>query len=71
MNEWVLIIAMLSPAGEFLEKRTVELKSRQECEAVRVQLHQMETPMGIKYRGVCVTKDHWTGRKMMKDMPLD
>jgi hypothetical protein len=71
MNAWVLIIAMSSPGGDFIDKRTVEFKTRQDCEAVRVQLSNLDTPMGIKHKGLCVTMDHWTGKKQMPGVAYD
>ena len=68
---WVLIVAMLTPAGDFMDKRTVEFKTQQECEAVRAQLHVLDTPYRVQHKGICVTMDHWTGKKKMKDVPLD
>ena len=71
MNEWILIIAMFSPSGDFIDKRTVEFQSRKDCEAVKTQLPVMNSPMGIKHKGLCVTRDHWTGKKQMAGVAYD
>jgi hypothetical protein len=71
MNEWVLIIAMLSPGGDFMDKKTVEFKTRRDCEAVRAQLHLLDSPYHVQHKGVCVTMAHWTGKKKDKGVALD
>jgi hypothetical protein len=68
---WILIIAMYSPAGDFMAKNTVEFYSQQDCEAVKVRLPLLDTPMGVKHKGVCVTRDHWTGKKQMTGVAYD
>lgn len=71
MNSWILIIALFSPGGDFMDKRTVAFNSRQECEAVRKQLHNLDHPMQVKHKGLCVTRDHWEGKKQMSGVAYD
>jgi hypothetical protein len=71
MNSWILIIAMFSPGGDFINKTPVEFQSQKACEAVRVQLSVLDSPMGVQHKGVCVTQDHWTGKKPMPGVALD
>lgn len=71
MNQWVLIIAMFSPGGDFLDKRHVVLNDKQACQRAKVAVETTESPMGIKVKGLCVTMDHWTGKKVMPGVPLD
>jgi hypothetical protein len=71
MNSWILIIAMFSPGGDFINKTPVEFQSQKECEAVRIQLSVLDSPMGVKHKGVCVTRDHWTGKKKMPNVAYD
>ena len=71
MNAWVLVIAMSAPSGDFIDKRTVEFKTRKDCEAVRAQLPVLNSPYGVKHEGVCVTMDHWTGKKKDKGVAFD
>jgi hypothetical protein len=71
MNEWVLIIALFSPAGDFMDKNIVEFKTQKDCEAVRVQLPRLNSPLGVKHQGVCVTKAHWSGKKKMPEVAYD
>ena len=71
MNEWILIIALFSPAGDFMNKNIVEFKTRQDCEAVRVQLPRLDSPFGVKHQGVCVTRQHWLGKQKMPGVAYD
>lgn len=71
MNEWVLIIAMMTPGGDFMDKRIIEFKTRKECEAVRAQLPVLDTPYQVQHRGLCVTMAHWTGKKKDKGVAFD
>jgi hypothetical protein len=68
---WVLIIAMFSPGGDFINKSTVKFQSKQECEAVKMQLPILDSPMGVKHKGLCVTRDHWEGKKQMTGVAYD
>jgi hypothetical protein len=71
MNEWILIIAMFSPSGDFIDKRTVEFRSRKDCEAVKIQLSKLDNPMRVTHKGLCVTRDHWEGKKQMPGVAYD
>jgi hypothetical protein len=68
---WILIIAMHSPAGDFIGKETVEFQSKKDCEAVKVQLPNLDSPMRVQHKGLCVTKDHWEGKKKMPSVAYD
>ena len=68
---WVLIIAMYSPAGDFMSKDIMEFKSQKECEAVKVQLPKLDHPMRVTHKGLCVTRDHWEGKKKMPTVAYD
>jgi len=57
MNSWILIIAMYSPGGDFLN--------------IKVQLSQLDSPMQVKHKGLCVTKAHWEGKKQMPGVAYD
>jgi hypothetical protein len=76
MESWVLIVAMLSPGGNFIDKQVVdyEFKTQKECQQVARNIPALDSDpsaLGVRHRGLCVTKDHWTGKRYMKDMPLD
>jgi hypothetical protein len=68
---WILIIAMYSPAGDFMDKNTAGFNSQKDCEAVRTQLTNLDHPMKVRHKGVCVTRDHWEGKKKMPNVNLD
>jgi len=68
---WILIIAMYSPAGDFMGKNTVGFNNQKDCEAVRMQLTNLDHPMKVHHKGVCVTRDHWEGKKKMPNVNLD
>ena len=71
MNTWILIIAMYSPGGDFINKTSIEFKTTKDCEAVKIQLAQLDSPMQIKHKGLCVTRDHWEGKKQMPGVAYD
>jgi hypothetical protein len=68
---WILIVAMYSPAGDFMGKNTVEFESKKTCESVRVQLSKLDNPMHVQHKGLCVTRDHWEGKKQMPGVAYD
>ena len=68
---WILIIAMYSPGGDFIAKETIGFESKQACEAVKSQLHNLDSPMKVTHKGLCVTKAHWEGRKQMPGVAYD
>ncbi len=68
---WILIIAMYSPGGDFIGKNTVGFSSQKDCEAVKVQLVKLDHPMKVSHKGLCVTRDHWEGKKKMPGVYLD
>ena len=60
INEWILIVAMLSPGGNFMDKVPVSMPTKTACEqAIKTLPKKGEHPMGVQYRGVCVTQAHW------------
>ena len=71
MYSWILIIFMQSPGGDFIDKKTIGFGSRKDCEAVKVQLPNLDTPMRVKHKGLCVTRDHWEGKKQMPGVAYD
>ena len=72
MKEWILIIELLSPGGDYMDKVPVVMPTKAACQTAAKQLPKQEDhPLGVKLRGVCVTKAHWQGKSVMKDIPLD
>jgi hypothetical protein len=62
---------MQSPGGDFIGKQTIGFASKKDCEAVRTQLPNLDQPMQVKYKGLCVTRDHWEGKKQMPGVAYD
>ena len=62
---------MYSPAGDFMNKDIIKFESKQACEAVKIQLPNLDHPMRVKHKGLCVTKDHWEGKKKMTGVDYD
>jgi hypothetical protein len=68
---WILIVAMYSPAGDFMSKDIIKFESQKACEAVKVQLSNLDQPMRVRHKGLCVTRDHWEGKKQMPGVAYD
>ena len=68
---WILVIFMQSPGGDFIDKQTIGFVSRKDCEAVKVQLPKLDHPMRVRHKGLCVTRDHWEGKKQMPGVAYD
>ena len=68
---WILIIAMFSPGGDFIGKQTIDFVSKKDCETVRIQLPNLDNPMRVRHKGLCVTRDHWEGKKQMPGVAYD
>ena len=69
---WILLISMLSPGGDYIDKIPVEMPTKAACQQAAKDLPQRgESPLGVQYKAICVTMDHWNGKKKMKDMSLD
>ena len=68
---WILIVAMHSPAGDFMNKDIIKFESQKACEAAKVQLSNLDTLMRVKHKGLCVTRDHWEGKKQMPGVAYD
>jgi hypothetical protein len=68
--EWVLLIMMSAPSGSFIDKRVEFVKTKAECHARMAKTPRI-TPMQIRQTPICVTMDHWTGKKPMSGVALD
>lgn len=75
MAEWVLIISLLSPGGDFVGKMPVYYPDLTSCQLALKRLTKPTSvgdPFGLKYKGVaCVTANHWEGKRPMKGIALD
>ena len=69
---WILLISLLSPGGDYIDKIPVEMPTKAACVQAAKELPKRgEGLMGVQYKAICVTMDHWNGKKKMKDVPLD
>lgn len=69
--DWVLIVSMLSPGGNFLSKYPMTDLTKAECDKQVIELRSIRGPLGQQFNGVCVTKSHWEGKKKMPGMAYD
>ncbi len=68
MKFW-LIIFFLTPEGEFIKKREIAYPDEATC-------YMMMEPVARKYKKstvqmICVSNDHYTGRKQDPGVPYD
>ena len=68
--EWVLIIMMTTPGGDFIDKRVEFVQTKTECHARMAAISRV-APMQVHQTSICVTMDHWTGKKPMPGVALD
>ena len=75
LKEWILIVWILTPGGDFIDKYGVPYQDERSCQtALKKMKSPVETghPLGLKEKGyACVTMGHWTGSKPMPGVPLD
>ena len=71
MTNWILIIAMYTPGGDFMNKTFIEFQTKKDCEAVKIQLANLDSPLHVRHKGLCVTRDHWEGKKKMPNVAYD
>ncbi len=72
MNDWILIVFLLSPGGDFMDKFPVTMPNQVACNrAIKELPSRGEHPMGVQFRGICVTRAHWEGREVMPNVPLE
>jgi hypothetical protein len=67
---WVLIVFMFSPGGDYMNRTVTEFESKKQCE-VALKRAVEKQPLAVKQNGICVTKAHWTGKKYMDNVALD
>lgn len=72
ISEYVLIVTLLSPGGDFLDKVPVIMPDKSSCVKASKGLPKMqEHPLGVRVQGTCVTMAHWTGKAQDKGVALD
>jgi hypothetical protein len=68
---WVLLIFMWSASGDFVSKIPVIQTTESQCYVAVVSLPTVMEGTDTKLEGICVTHDHWTGKKYMPGVPMD
>jgi hypothetical protein len=71
MIEYVLILAFFSPGGNFMSKQGIVQRDLATCQQSLKVVQDQVTPMGVKMRALCVSKDHWEGKAQDKGVALD
>jgi hypothetical protein len=68
MTNWVLVVAFLSPGGDFMGKQEIVQKDRATCQR-SLQNIQQDAPLA-KIRAVCVERDS-RGINLSRNVALD
>ena len=68
MKFW-LIVFFLTPEGEYLSKQEMQLSSKTTCELV-AEKYPAQVGTG-PVKTICVSDDHYTGKKQDKNVPFD
>lgn len=70
MKFW-LIVFLFSPEGEFMAKESYEAASKAQCLDFAADEAKKLVNKQIQAQFFCVTDDHYTGRSVDADVPLD
>ena len=68
---WVLLIFMWSASGEFVGKLPILQLTESQCTVAAISLPRTLESSTTRLEGICVTHDHWTGKKYMPGVELD
>ena len=66
--EWVLVIMLVTTKNEYVDKVAVPMPTEAVCIQAKRDLQGTDKLRPI---GICVTKDHWTGKKPMAGVLFD
>lgn len=71
-TEWVLVVALFSPGGDFMGKQNIVLPTKELCQRAKKDVEKpMEGMIPMQAKGVCVTMAHWTGKAQDKGVAFD
>ena len=72
MTEWVLLVAFISPGGDFMGKKAIIHPTKSSCQAEAKQWATVTEPaMPVRFQTLCVTKAHWEGKAQDKGVAFD
>ena len=61
---------MTTAAGDFVSKIPVTQSSQATCEQAAASLPTELEGTTTQLKGICVTREHWTGERYMPNVPL-
>ena len=70
MKYW-LIVFLFSSEGEFLEKSSYEAENKEQCVAFAADEAKKLVNTQLNAQFYCVSDDHYMGRSVDADVPLD
>jgi hypothetical protein len=62
---------MWSASGEFVGKLPIIQLTESQCAVAATSLPATLESSTTRLEGICVTHDHWTGKKYMPGVPLE
>ena len=71
MNTFWLIVFIFLSEGEFLEKSSYEAASKEQCVVMAGDEARKHVNTQTQMQFYCVSDDHYNGRSVDKDIPLD
>jgi hypothetical protein len=66
--DWILLIMLTTSRGQFVDKIAVPMPSESVCVAAKREIRKQEH---LIPQSVCITKDHWLGKRPMSGVHLD
>jgi hypothetical protein len=71
MTEYILILAFMSPGGDFMGKHDIVQKNQVTCQQSLKTVQNTPIATGGKIRALCVSRAHWEGKAQDKGVAFD
>jgi hypothetical protein len=71
MNTFWLIVFIFSSEGEFLEKSSYEAANKEQCVQMAGEEARKNVNTQTQVQFYCVSDDHYQGRSVDENIPLD
>ena len=71
MTDYILILAFMSPGGDFMGKHDIVQKDRVTCQQSMKTVQNTPIATGGKIRALCVSRAHWEGKAQDKGVAFD